>query len=57
MVMAEIYAMLGDNEDAIDKLEYLLSLPAPISKSWLMIDPIFYPLIEDPRFQQLMMDS
>ena len=56
MVMAEIYTILGDNEDAIDKLEYLLSLPAPISKSWLMIDPIFYPLREDPHFQQLLKD-
>ena len=56
MVMAEIYAMLGDYENAIDKLEYLLSLPAPISKSWLMIDPIFYPLREDPRFSRLIKD-
>ena len=56
MVMAEIYTILGDNEDAIDKLEYLLSLPAPISKLWLMIDPIFYPLREDSRFSRLVKD-
>ena len=54
MVMAEIYAILGEYESALDEIEILLSLPAPISASWLKLDPIFSPLHEIPRFRKLL---
>ena len=52
--MAEIYTMVGEYEDAIDKIEYLLTIPAPISKSSIKHDPIYQPLREYPRFKRLL---
>ena len=52
--LAEIYAMVGDYEAAIDELEYLLSIPSFISTSLIQVDPIFEPLRDHPRFQALL---
>ena len=54
MVMAQIYTILGEYESALDRIEILLSIPAPISASWLKLDPIFSPLHEIPRFRKLL---
>ena len=53
MVMAEIYTLTGDHDKAIDELEYLLSIPAPISRSWIRNNTLFRPLEGNPRFQDL----
>ena len=53
MVMAEIYTLTGDYDLAIDELEYLLSIPAPISASSIRNNTIFQPLEGNPRFQDL----
>lgn len=48
--MAEIYAMVGEEEAAIDQLEHLLSIPGSISRPMLRVDPRWDSLRENPRF-------
>ena len=52
--LARIYTMVGDYDAAIDRLEYLLSIPGRISISLLRIDPTWDPLRSHPRFQALL---
>ncbi len=58
--LARIYVLIGENEEAINKLEYLLSIPSceflwqVISIPLLRLDPIWDPLRENPRFQSLL---
>lgn len=53
--MAQIYALLGDADHAIPILERLVKIFAPIEivPSQLRIDPIWDPIRNDPRFQEL----
>lgn len=51
--LAEIYAMTGETENAIDILERLLSIPSDLSPALLRIDAAWDPLREDPRFHAL----
>jgi TolB-like protein/Tfp pilus assembly protein PilF len=53
--LARIYVLVGENEAALDKLEYLLSIPySNISVPALKADPQWDPLHGLPRFQQLL---
>ncbi|UCE21408.1 MAG: protein kinase, partial [Candidatus Aminicenantes bacterium] len=53
--LAEIYVLVGENEAALDKLDYLLSIPCvEISVLALRADPTWDPLRGLPRFQQLL---
>ncbi len=52
-VLARIEAVAGRPDDAIDRLEYLLSIPSPISRPLLQVDPAWEPLRGDPRFESL----
>ena len=52
--MAEIYTLTGDYDKAMDEIEYLLSIPAPISESWLRHNTIFQPLKNYTRFQKIL---
>jgi len=54
--LARIYVLCGENEEAINQIEYLLSIPAGfiISIQSLQLDPIWDPLHQHPRFQQLL---
>jgi len=53
--VAQIYVMVGDYDPAIDRLEYLLSIPSlNISIPYLRIDPTWAPLHNHPRFQKLL---
>ena len=45
--------MAGRPEAAIDRLEYLLSVPSDWSAWWLRLDPAWDPLREHPRFKAL----
>ena len=52
--LASIYVLVGEENAAIDQLEYLLSIPSPLSVSLLRIDPRWDPLRKNPRFQKLL---
>lgn len=51
--LARIYVMAGEYEAALDRLEYLLSIPGYLTPAWLRIDPTWDPLRGHPRFQTL----
>jgi tetratricopeptide (TPR) repeat protein len=52
--VAEVYAVLGNNDHAIEILEGLLSRPSWIAVEGLKVDPVWDPLRKDPRFQALL---
>ncbi len=54
MVMAVVYTYSGDFDSAIDELEYLLSIPSWCTPTSLRADPVFTPLHDLPRFQELL---
>jgi hypothetical protein len=53
MVMAQIYAIVGEYDLAIDELEYHLSIPGWSTPNFLKADPLFDSLHDHPRFQAL----
>ncbi len=52
--LARIYVTVAEYEAAIDQLEFLLSIPSPISVPLLRADPVWDPLRDHPRFQALL---
>ncbi len=52
--LAVIHAMIGEGEEAIDLLEYLLSIPGTLTVPFLEIDYRFNSLRGNPRFQELL---
>jgi hypothetical protein len=46
--------ILGEYDIAINKLEYLLSIPSYISVPLLRLDPRLDPLRKHPEFQRLL---
>ncbi len=51
--LAHIYVMVGEYDLAIDKLEYLLSIPGEMSIHLLRLDPAWDLLRDHPRFKKL----
>ena len=53
--MAQIYALLGDADHAVSVLKRLLQIPsaATVTPARLRLDPIWDPIRNDPRFQEL----
>ena len=53
--LAQIFVIVGEYEKAIERLEYLMSIPAGyyISLNTLRKDPAWDPLRDHPRFKQL----
>jgi tetratricopeptide (TPR) repeat protein len=51
--LTRIYTMVGEYDVAVDRLEYLLSVPGQLTAAWLRIDPVWNPLRGHPRFQRL----
>lgn len=53
--LASIYSILGQPEDAINELEYLLSIPAGMvaTVAFYRLDPQWDPIRHLPRFQKL----
>jgi TolB-like protein/DNA-binding winged helix-turn-helix (wHTH) protein len=51
--MARIFMMVGEHEEAIKKLDFLLSVPAEVSIAGLLSDPTWAPLQTSAGFQAL----
>jgi tetratricopeptide (TPR) repeat protein len=51
--VAEVYAILGDNDRAIEILEGLLNRPSYVTGQSLKVNPIWDSLRADPRFRAL----
>ena len=51
--LANIYAIVGEFDMAIDEIELLLSIPGYLSVNLLRLDPKWDPLREHPRFIKL----
>ncbi len=56
MYLALIYTLVGEYDLAIDRLEYLLSIPAgsSVTRALLEIEPFWDPLRDLPAFQRLL---
>jgi tetratricopeptide (TPR) repeat protein len=52
--LADIYVMVGEYDRAIEKLDYLLSIPSEVSVPSLRIWPEYDPLRNHPRFQEML---
>jgi serine/threonine-protein kinase len=52
-LLARTYAIVGEQDRAIDQLEALLRVPYFLSAAWLAIDPTFASLKGNPRFERL----
>jgi TolB-like protein/Flp pilus assembly protein TadD len=51
--VAEVYAIIGDNDRAIEILDGLLNRPSYVTAQGLRVNPIWDSLRNDPRFQAL----
>jgi TolB-like protein/Tfp pilus assembly protein PilF len=52
--VAQVHAILGDNDRAIEILEELLGRPSAVTVQSVKVNPVWDPLRNDPRFQALM---
>jgi len=52
--LAQVYVMVGDYDQALDKIEYLLSIPGDLAVPLLKIEPAWAPLRSLPRFSALL---
>jgi serine/threonine protein kinase/tetratricopeptide (TPR) repeat protein len=50
---AIIYVITGDYDRAVSELEYLMSVPSPMSPAILRLHPGFDPLRDNPRFKRI----
>jgi len=51
--LAEIYAWVGEHDEAFRLLDHLLTVPNGLTVPTLKLDPVWDPLRGDPRFQKL----
>jgi serine/threonine-protein kinase len=51
--LAQIYAWVGEYDEAFRLLDHLLAVPNGLTVPTLKLDPIWDPLRKDPRFQAL----
>ncbi|MGH7547890.1 MAG: TPR end-of-group domain-containing protein [Gemmatimonadales bacterium] len=51
--LSRIYAMVGESDAAVDRVEHLLSIPGSLTAAWLRIDPTWDALRGHPRFKKL----
>jgi TolB-like protein/DNA-binding winged helix-turn-helix (wHTH) protein/Flp pilus assembly protein TadD len=52
-ILARIYALVGEPEAALDRIEHLLSIPAELSVAVLRHSPTWDPLRDHPRFSEI----
>jgi tetratricopeptide (TPR) repeat protein len=51
--LAKIYTMVGEYDLAIEKIDYLLSIPGELSVPYIKIDPVWQDLLELPRMKEV----
>jgi len=51
--LAKIYKIVGEPELAIQKLDYLLSIPGELSVPYIKIDPIWNDLLDLPQMKEV----
>ena len=51
--LAVVYALTGHSDEALDRLEMLLSIPSLVTTTVLDLDPTWDPIRDEPRFQAL----
>ena len=52
--MAKIYTMVGEYDLAIDKLEFILSIPSDFTVELYKLDPDWDPLRDHPRYKAML---
>lgn len=52
--LAEVYALVGESDKAIDLLSGLLSRPSPVTVAILKVNPFWDSLRDNPRFVELL---
>ena len=52
--LAEIYAWVGEHDEALRLIDHLLAIPSGLTVPTLKLDPSWDPLRKDPRFQALL---
>jgi TolB-like protein/Tfp pilus assembly protein PilF len=57
VTLANVYALLGDNDDAIALLTHLIDVPNGLTPGILKTNPLWDSLRSDPRFQKLVNDG
>ena len=57
LYLAQTKTTIGEYEEAMDHLETLLSIPSVVTTRMLIQDPIYDPLRDFPRFQQLIKEK
>ena len=55
--LAKVYALVGEPEAALDRLEYLVSIPSGTHVGTLKLDPIWDRLRDHPRFRKILETS
>jgi TolB-like protein len=55
--LAHIYTLVGEHDAAIEQIESILSVDAPVTRAWVENDPTWVALRDDPRFQRLMEEA
>jgi len=52
--LAKIYTMIGEYDLAIDKIDYLLSIPGELSVEYIKVDPVWKPLFTNSRLHNIL---
>ena len=52
--MAQVYSIIGNNEQAIELLDGLLRRPSGVTVPLLKLNPVWDPLRNEPKFQALL---
>ena len=53
MVMAQIYAIVGEKEKSLDELKLLLSIPSMCTPQMVEADPHFAEIVTMPRYREI----
>jgi hypothetical protein len=52
--LALAMTLMEETELALEQIETALSIPSPLTRADLVLDPVFRPLRDDPRFRELL---